>query len=192
MCSPIQLSGLRPKLIPRVCSEGAHDYDYCVFIWFSSTEIDVPGVDVTLGMDYYGMCIYMQITSNYHCCLVHIAWTLCTQLQLIPSFGPVSLTGEQDLHDVLSETIELAARWKQIGDAFRLHPGTLETIRLDQCDSQSRLREVILSWLQKSGYDYRRYGPPTWEWVVEAVRKPAGGNLPELAKKIAAKHLGTF
>ena len=115
------------------------------------------------------------------------------QLQLINSSGPISLTGKQDLHDILSTTIEVAARWKYIGDAFHLCPGTLETIRENHSNAENCLREVILKWLRRSGYDYRQYGPPTWRWLVKAVSSPAGGNNPELARRIVALHSnGTF
>jgi len=103
------------------------------------------------------------------------------------------LTGEQDLHDVLSTTIEVAARWKFIGDTFRLSDGTLEIIRADCSDSKACLQEVISKWLRKSGYDSQQYGSPTWRWVVEAVASPAGGDNPELARRIAAQHpKGTY
>jgi len=108
-------------------------------------------------------------------------------------YSPVPFTGEQDLFDIESITIEVAARWKHIGDTFRLSPGTLETIRVNHSDAESCLREVILRWLRKSGYDHQLYGPPTWRWVVEAVGSPAGGNNPELARRIADQHpKGTY
>jgi len=92
------------------------------------------------------------------------------------------------LGSILSVTTEVAARWKHIGDRLQLPLGTLETIQSDHMGSESCLREVVLRWLRKSGYDYRLYGPPTWRWVVEAVGSPAGGNNPELARRIAAQH----
>ena len=71
--------------------------------------------------------------------------------------------------------------------------GTLGTIRADFLDSEACLRKVISKWLRKSGYDHRLYGSPTWRWVVEAVDSPAGGNNPELARRIAAQHpKGTY
>ena len=95
-------------------------------------------------------------------------------------------TGEQDLHDVLSAAIEVAARWKYIGDMFQLSPGSLDTIEKanfhqpDDC-----LREVILRWLRRSGTSH---SPPTWRRVVEVVGCPTGGNNPELARRIASQH----
>ena len=103
------------------------------------------------------------------------------------------LTGEQNLNDIRSTTIEVAARWKFIGDMLGLSPGKLETIRVHNSKAEDCLREVILGWLQKAGYDFQQYGPPTWRWVVEAVASPAGGNNPELARRIAAQHpKGTY
>ena len=107
--------------------------------------------------------------------------------------SPVTFTGEQDLLDIQSAIIEVAARWKHIGDAFRLSDGTLGTIRADCLDSEACLREVISKWLRKSGYDSQQYGPPTWSWVVKVVASPAGGDNPELARRIADQHSnGTF
>ena len=51
------------------------------------------------------------------------------------------------------------------------------------------LRAVVVKWLQK-GYDYQRYGPPTWRMLVEAVGDPVGGNNDALAEAIAKKHPG--
>ena len=96
--------------------------------------------------------------------------------------------GERELNDVLSATIEVAAKWKHIGDEFKLSPGTLETIEAENRNSEISLREVILKWLRKCGYDFGQYGPPTWRWVVKAVNSPVGGNNPELARLIAAEH----
>ena len=94
--------------------------------------------------------------------------------------------GEQDLHDILTTAIEVAARWKYIGDMFQLSPGTLDTIEIpnhyrpDNC-----LREVTLKWLRRSGTSH---SPPTWRRVVEVVGSPTGGNNPQLARRIASQH----
>lgn len=96
------------------------------------------------------------------------------------------VAGEQDLHAILSAVQEVAARWKYIGDMFKLPPGTLDTIgaenhyRPNEC-----LRVVILKWLQKFGYSQ---SPPTWRRVVEVVESQAGGDNPALARKIASQH----
>ena len=51
------------------------------------------------------------------------------------------------------------------------------------------LQVVVVKWLQK-GYDYQRYGPPTWRMLVESVGDPVGGNHTALAEAIAKKHPG--
>jgi len=90
------------------------------------------------------------------------------------------------LHGILSAAIEVAARWKYIGDMFQLPPGTLDTIeKANHYQPDDCLREVILGWLRKSGYSQ---SPPTWRWLVEVVGSPAGGNNPELARRIASQH----
>ena len=112
--------------------------------------------------------LYTVAVSNFKCCY---------QISV----------GEQDLHDILSVAIEVAARWKYIGDMFQLSPGTLDTIEIanhyrpDDC-----LREVTLKWLRRSGSSHDSL--PTWRRVVEVVGCPAGGNNPELARRIAAQH----
>ena len=151
--------------------------------------MDVSGVDDSpLGM----RCTCTQVASSvtHSPQLLGSCQELCTLLQLTSS--PVPFTGEEDLLDIQSAIVEVAARWKHIGDVFRLSPGTLDAIREDHSKSESRLRETILKWLQKC-YDHQLYGPPTWRWVVEAVASPAGGDKPELARKIADQHPnGTF
>ena len=44
--------------------------------------------------------------------------------------------------------------------------------------------EVLLAWLRHR-YNIKRYGPPTWRRLVEAMDNPAGGNNHALAKTIA-------
>ena len=53
------------------------------------------------------------------------------------------------------------------------------------------LQAVVVKWLQK-GYDYQRYGPPTWRMLVDAVGDPLGGNNNALAEAIADKHPGMY
>ncbi|CAI8007272.1 hypothetical protein GBAR_LOCUS5125 [Geodia barretti] len=92
-----------------------------------------------------------------------------------------------DLFEVHSELCNVAAEWKGLGLALRLHPGTLDTIEADCRDVQSRLREVLTQWLKKA-YDTRRFGAPSWQLLVAAVAHPAGGNNPALALTIAHNH----
>lgn len=93
-------------------------------------------------------------------------------------------TEEQDLHAILSAVKEVAARWKYIGDMFKLLPGTLDNIEKANHQPDECLREVILKWLRQSCYSQ---SPPTWRRVVEVVESQAGGDNPALARKIASQ-----
>ena len=54
--------------------------------------------------------------------------------------------------------------------------------RPDQC-----LSGVLESWLKRN-YDVKKFGPPTWRWLVEIVADPAGGSDKALADEIARRH----
>ena len=55
--------------------------------------------------------------------------------------------------------------------------------------SEECLQAVLVKWLKK-GYNYQKFGSPTWRMLVEAVADPTGGNDSALAKFLAQKHLG--
>ena len=46
---------------------------------------------------------------------------------------------------------------------------------------------MLVQWL-KLNYNMRRFGEPTWRWLVEVVADPAGGANVPLARKIARRH----
>ena len=112
-------------------------------------------------------------------------------LYLLPSHFSSCPPDIKHLFEVHSELCNVAAEWKGLGLALRLHPGTLDTIEADCRDVQSRLREVLTQWLKKA-YDTRRFGAPSWQLLVAAVAHPAGGNNPALAHTIAHNHNGRF
>ena len=121
----------------------------------------------------------MQLHYLIHSCKYSV-------FELFVQFSIFFSTGEQDLHDVLSAAIEVAARWKYIGDMFQLSPGTLDAIEIaNHYQPNDCLREVILRWLRGSGSSH---SPPTWRRVVEVVGSPTGGNNPQLARRIASQH----
>ena len=101
----------------------------------------------------------------------------------------VVYSGEEDTYDVCCEVIDLAGRWSSMCLALRLLPSDREKIAVahpgnpDQC-----LQAVVVQWLQK-GYNYQRFGSPTWRMLVKAVGDPAGGNNTTVAEVIANKHL---
>ena len=53
------------------------------------------------------------------------------------------------------------------------------------------LEAVLTKWLQK-GYNFQKYGPPSWRMLVEATAHPAGGDNVALAEEIARKHPGVI
>ena len=80
----------------------------------------------------------------------------------------------------------IKANYHQLGIELGLPPGELQTIK--QANSQNiaqAFTEVLLTWLRQQ-YNVGKYGPPTWQRLVEAVGSASGDAL---AKKIAGKHL---
>ena len=73
--------------------------------------------------------------------------------------------------------IELGLRFRDMGAIKKAF----------QLDVPQAFTEVLGIWLRHS-YDVKRYGPPTWRRLVEAVDSPAGGNNHALAKTIAEHH----
>ena len=89
---------------------------------------------------------------------------------------------------MISELRPLAAKWGAVGTAFRLQPDTLATIKISHPgDPVACLTEVVTEWLKKN-YNSSRFGEPTWQWVVEVVAHPAGGNDSALAAAIGERH----
>ena len=99
-------------------------------------------------------------------------------------------SGEEDTRDVYREVVGLAGRWSGMCLALRLLPSDYRAIEAAHLGNPHKcLQAVVVKWLQK-GYNYQRYGPPTWRMLVEAVGDPAGGNNYTLAETIAKKHPG--
>ena len=89
-----------------------------------------------------------------------------------------------------SELLGVAAKWRGIGGGLRLRAAVLDTIQeANQGDPEKCLSQVVLEWLRKN-YNTEKFGEPTWQWLVEVVATPAGGNNNDLAAKIASKHQG--
>ena len=101
-------------------------------------------------------------------------------LQTTP-LGP----GEDDLLDVVEAVLDMAAKWKSLGAALRIRSAEMDTISAENPnDPIECLRDVLKAWLQLR-YDAKRFGQPSWRMLCQAVQKPAGGNNPALAMKIA-------
>lgn len=63
----------------------------------------------------------------------------------------------------------------------------MDSIQADNEDSAARLRSVITVWLKRN-YNVEKFGEPTWQQLVDAVRDPAGGANMALAREIAKRH----
>ena len=66
----------------------------------------------------------------------------------------------------------------------------LDAIRDQKPKRTGAMNKIIKNWLQQN-YNTRKYGPPTWKMLAEAVRAPNGGNDAELADEIARLHPAT-
>ena len=105
-----------------------------------------------------------------------------------PFFCPSVHSALDDLFDVQSELITVAANWKNIGIALRLRPDLLERTETRYCSDPLRCLSVIVKeWLIRN-YNVERFGEPTWQRLVEAVGHPAGGANMALARDIARRY----
>ena len=93
------------------------------------------------------------------------------------------IAGIDDLQDVKTKLLPVAAKWRSIGLALRLSDGDLETVQDDNTRVHERLTGMLRLWLNKS-YNVAKFGEPSWAKLKEAVRSPAGGANPALADKL--------
>jgi hypothetical protein len=91
------------------------------------------------------------------------------------------------LFDVTSELEPVAARWKHVGLALRLDPGTLDVIEKDGRESSDCLTKVLALWLKRN-YNTERFGEPSWGLLAAAVAHRCGGADPALAQEITKRH----
>ena len=75
---------------------------------------------------------------------------------------------------------------------LRVHPDELDTIKVTHYMSLYNAQNEAASLWLKGAYDIKRFGPPSWRSLVEAVACEAGGNNPALAKSIALNHPGEW
>lgn len=102
------------------------------------------------------------------------------------------LDRNKHFYDVRKALAPLEAQWKFIGSALGLKPDNLNMIESRRCNDPSAcLNDTVDDWL-KQNYDVQRFGPPTWQKVVEVVGDEAAGRNPALAKKIASEHQGMY
>ena len=97
---------------------------------------------------------------------------------------------EEDIHNIYSEVIGLSGRWSDMCLALRLPPSDQSEISTAYLGNPEEcLQAVLVKWLKK-GYNYQKFGSPTWRMLVEAVADPAGGNDSALANFLTQKHQG--
>ena len=97
-------------------------------------------------------------------------------------------SAEEDAYDVLHEVNRLAWRWSNMCLALRLRSHESKIRAEHPHNPGGCLQAVVEKWLQK-GYNYQKFGSPTWKMLVEAVANPVGGDNTALAERIAKKHL---
>ena len=95
---------------------------------------------------------------------------------------------DDDLFDVQNELNPISANWRSIGMALRLKPDTLDGIdKLSGKGPNNCMIMMVTEWLKKN-YNVKRFGEPTWQWLVKAVGDPTGGANVAQAGVIARKH----
>ena len=100
----------------------------------------------------------------------------------------MAFTGEDDFREVYREVVNIQSNYYQFGIELGLRFRDMGAIKKAlQLDIAQAFTEVLGIWLRHS-YDVKKYGPPTWRRLVEAVDSPSGGNNHALAKKIAEHH----
>ena len=97
---------------------------------------------------------------------------------------------KNDYFNILDILQSEEAKCYNIGAWLHLEENKLESIRKQASDHSDGMRSIISNWLKRN-YDVRRFGPPTWKMLVEAVRAPGGGNNAALADEIAGLHPAT-
>ena len=94
---------------------------------------------------------------------------------------------KDDLIDVLEAVLPIKSVYFALGRSLRLETADLKSIRASESDDEQALSDTLELWLQQK-YNTKRFGPPTWRMLVEAVDRKGGGNNRELAKEIASNH----
>ena len=94
-----------------------------------------------------------------------------------------------DLSKLTEEVIRLAPVWRRFGLALGIHMDILKTIERNNNSVEDCLPETLDYWL-RNWSKHTPESPPSWEQVVRATAKEAGGNNRALAQQIAQQHNG--
>ena len=82
----------------------------------------------------------------------------------------------------------MSANWRNVGIALRLDLNTLDRIHKENLGRISDcLTAMVTEWLRRN-YNVTKFGEPTWQWLVEAVGHPAGGENMAHARDMAGRH----
>ena len=93
----------------------------------------------------------------------------------------ISIADSKDIHDVYSELLPVARRWKYIGLALQLHIDELSNIEAKQNSTlDDHLLDMVTLYLSKPV-------AKGWQKIVEAARNPAGGKDTTLAQTIETR-----
>ena len=86
--------------------------------------------------------------------------------------GDPAIDGElstKDLRKVQRAAWDARAKWYNVGLELDIDPGTLDTIKRDNDNSDDRFRAMLMTWLKMVE------PKPTWEALAEALRSPTVG-----------------
>ena len=107
---------------------------------------------------------------------------------IILSSSSLFTSGLDALFDVKKELYQVSAKWQSIGIALRLDPDILDGIQtMNSGEPQACMSSMLTKWL-KGNYNVKRFGEPTWQWLVDVVGDPAGGAHMVLARDIARRY----
>lgn len=99
-------------------------------------------------------------------------------------------TEDEDFGDVKEAVITTLHRWQYVANALGLRPAETKTISSTyQGNPEKCMDDAILVWLRRA-HNEKKFGPPTWKRLVQAIAARAGGNNTALAMKIAKDHPG--
>ena len=101
------------------------------------------------------------------------------------------ISDEDDQADVEEALENVQGRWRKIGTQLHVKTGRLDEFRTQNLEPSDAMSMVVLEYLKRN-YNVEKFGAPTWMKIVDAVRKPAGGNNNAEADKIAKKYIGVF
>ena len=76
----------------------------------------------------------------------------------------LSVLGQKDFPNVLRSVVGILPLWEDLGMALGLDMAELSVIQEDKFTSKSRMKAVLLAWLQGRGLD------PNWQTLCEALR----------------------